>query len=147
MAEFLSNLNIEMVGDCTWRLTSPLAYQSDLVGRIVVPNGFVTDLASVPRVPIVYLSWGDRAHREAVVHDYLYCADCPVVVDRDTADSVFLEAILHRLELVYLTPKQSWLKQIVQKAKVNAIAYPMYWGVRLGGWACWKKRSIFCLVI
>ena len=142
MAEFLSNLDVELVDDCLWRLTAPLAYQSDIAGRIIVPDGFTTDFASVPRIPVVYLSWGDRAHREAVLHDYLYCSDCPVVVDRAAADSVFLEAILHRLSLKYLKPDQSWLKKMAQKAKINAIAYPMYWGVRAGGWRFWHSRSV-----
>ena len=128
MAEFLTNLNIALVDDCTWRLSSPLAYQSDIAGRIVVPDGFLTDLASVPRIPIVYLSWGDRAHREAVVHDFLYCADCPACFPRDVVDKIFLEAMEARGVPAH-------------------IRYPMYWGVRLGGWACWKRRSIFCLVI
>jgi len=123
MAEFLTNLDIELIDESTWMVTKPLVYQSDIIGKIVVPSGFITDLASVPRVPIVYLSWGSRAHREAVIHDFLYRIGCPINVPRYIADSVFLEAMTCR-------------------GKPWHIRYPMYAGVRLGGWACWKKEPI-----
>ena len=53
------------------------------------PAGFVTDLASVPRWPFVYLLTGDTARAAAVVHDYLYQTH---LVARDLADQVFYQA-------------------------------------------------------
>ena len=39
--------------------------------QLRVPSEFITDFASVPRLPVVWLLTGDRARRAAVVHDYL----------------------------------------------------------------------------
>ena len=75
----------------TWRLLEPLVYQSDLLDRdVVVPAGFVTDFASVPRAPIAYFLAGNTGNRAAVVHDYL-CRTGEV--DRRVADDVFFEAL------------------------------------------------------
>jgi hypothetical protein len=96
MSKFLSPLRVEQVEDVshdgrgTWRLLDPLVYDSDLVRRIiVVPAGFVTDFASVPRVPFAYWIAGDVAHPAAVVHDWEYTSHD---VDRATADAILEEA-------------------------------------------------------
>lgn len=91
---FLNSLDVELVSDLSegkWRLKAPLFFQSSTLNQIItVPQGFVTDFASVPRLPLAFLLAGDTAHRPAVVHDYLYsCSD----VERSDADSVFLEAM------------------------------------------------------
>lgn len=52
--------------------------------------GFVTDFASVPRIPIVWWVAGALAQKPAVVHDYLYRTQ---KVSRKTADLVFKEAM------------------------------------------------------
>ncbi|MFH2076618.1 MAG: DUF1353 domain-containing protein, partial [Pseudomonadota bacterium] len=67
MSKFLTELDARLVkDDRIWKLDSPLIYESDLLGLIEVPEGFETDLASVPRVPFVYMLWGGKAHREGV---------------------------------------------------------------------------------
>lgn len=123
MAEFLSELDARCVDDMVWRLNDTLSYQSDIADRIDVPAGFETDFASVPRIPVVYTLFGDRAHREAVVHDALYRIDSVPVVSRATADRVFLEAMECR-------------------GKGAFVRYAMYAGVRLGGWAAYHKRRM-----
>lgn len=93
MTGFLSPLRVELLDEAagTWRLTQALHYQSQSAGRrIVVPAGFVTDFASVPRLPVIYLATADTAHAPAVVHDWLYSSG---EVRRSTADKVFLEAM------------------------------------------------------
>jgi hypothetical protein len=75
----------------TWKLLAPLAYESVLLGRtVIVPAGFVTDFASVPRLPVAFLLAGNCGHEAAVVHDWLYTSH---EVDRATADAVFREAL------------------------------------------------------
>lgn len=54
-----------------WRIEQPLIYWSALMGEIIVPVGFETDFASVPRMPLAFLFFGDRIHAPAVIHDYL----------------------------------------------------------------------------
>lgn len=118
MARFLTELLTRDLDDRKAEVLADLVYESDLLGRtITVPKGFVTDFASVPRVPIVYLLFGDRAHRESVVHDYLYQRH---MVTRGVADKVFLEAMKAR-------------------GKSAFVRVGMYWGVVLGGRGSYKS--------
>ena len=95
----------------SWSLLAPLVYCSDLLlRRVTVPEGFVTDFASVPRIPVAFLLTGDSSHEAAVVHDWLYSTR---EFDRATADAVFREACL------IAGPK--WR------------AWAMWIGVRIGG--------------
>lgn len=124
MSEFLTELFAENLNDTYWRLSEPLIYKSDLLRQVVeVPAGFVTDFASVPRVPVAYLFWGGRTHREAVIHDYLYRIDSTPEVGFSIANSVFLEATKVR-------KKKGWIR------------YPMYWGVVIGGWPSYHKKKV-----
>ena len=74
-----------------WELVEPLVYDSDRAAMtITVPAGFKTDFASVLRLPVIYLFFGDKAHAPATVHDYLYHSG---IVPRNVADDVFYEAM------------------------------------------------------
>jgi hypothetical protein len=76
----------------SWQLQRRLTYRSAIAGRtFAVPRGFVTDLASVPRVPVAFLFAGDCAHAAAVVHDWLYTVH-PDGMTRADCDAVFREA-------------------------------------------------------
>lgn len=90
-ARFLSLLRVERVaGSNTWVLTSELAFSSDVLDRLViVPIGFETDFASVPRLPLAFLLFGGVADEAAVVHDWLYSTGA---CSRKLADEVFAEA-------------------------------------------------------
>ena len=124
MSEFLTELVVDDCCDAYARLVSPLSYESDLLEKIItVPVGFETDFASVPRVPIVYWFWGGRAHREAVLHDYLYRIDSDPVVSEEVANKVFFEAMQAR-------------------GKGFFVRWPMYWGVCLGGWTAYHKKLV-----
>lgn len=93
MSRFLNRLCIEVADDQDngqWVVTRPLVYESDVAGMtITVPAGFQTDLASVPRLPVVYLLTGGTSNEAAVVHDYLYSTG---IVSRKIADAVLSEA-------------------------------------------------------
>ncbi len=98
MSMFITPLRVEMVEDTshdgrgTWRLLEPLAYRSDVADNIfVVPAGFVTDFASVPRIPVAFFLTGDTCHEAAVLHDWLYTVH---TVDKATADKVLREAAI-----------------------------------------------------
>lgn len=119
--KFTSTLQLERLDDTsrdgrgTWRLLASLGYSSDLIGQVTVPAGFVTDLASVPRLPVAFFLAGGLAHAAAVVHDWLYTTH---QTDRATADSVFREAC--------------------QACGVSRWrAYLMWLGVRAGGAGSW----------
>lgn len=90
-AKFLDPLVVRKLDDGRWRLTHELRYDSAAAGgRIIVPVGFETDFASVPRVPLAFILFGDTAHEAAVVHDYLYATK---VLPRALADHIFDEAM------------------------------------------------------
>ena len=126
--KFTTNLSIELKEDSkVWILTSTLVYESDLIGKVSVPIGFQTDLASVPRIPIIYAMWGDRAHREAVIHDYLFRIDSFPIVSFDIANKVLLEAMKAR--------GRPW-----------HIRYPMYWGVCIGAHGYYHKHKVADLI-
>lgn len=114
MARFLTKLNVECIDDDRWRLVTPLLYESDIAGTITVPAGFETDFASVPRLPVAYLFFGDEAHMAAVVHDYLCRYQ---TVPRKTADKVFKEAM--------------------RVSGVGWKRFPMYLAVRIYGAICY----------
>lgn len=117
---FIGELDVELLESGAWRLREELCYSSESLGAIVtVPEGFETDFASVPRLPVVYLLAGDTAHRPAVVHDFLYAEG---VVTRAQADQVLLEAM-------EVTGVPYWRR------------YSMYWAVRAFGGSHFKERS------
>lgn len=120
MAKFLTDLDARLKSgsDTVWVLKSSLVY-----GDIEVKEGFETDFASVPRVPLFYALFGDKAHREAVLHDYLYRSDSLPLVTRKQADNIFLEAMKAR-------------------GKSYFVRYGMYWGVRAGGWTAYHKKMV-----
>lgn len=93
MSRFLTRLAMQAADnkdDGEWQLTAPLVYQSDVAGQtFTVPAGFPTDLASVPRLTIVFLLTGDLSAEAAVVHDMLH-TNKPV--PRRVADAVLREA-------------------------------------------------------
>lgn len=120
MRKFTTEFNptLKHGSDTVWILNSPLVF-----GEIKVPAGFETDLASVPRVPIIYALWGARAHREAVIHDFLFRKDSDPLMGFIEANKVFLEAMKSRGKPFY-------------------IRYPMYWGVCIGSYGCFHKRVV-----
>src|SRR3990167_3651406 len=116
-SQFLTDLVVKQVYDKTWALEASLEYTSALLNDLLIaPKGFVTDFASVPRVPIAYALFGNRAHRESVIHDYLYQTH---LATKAMADKVFLEAMEAR-------GKSFWVRWV------------MYLGVRVGGGSAYK---------
>lgn len=93
MSKFLSRLYLVDADDTDtgrWFLYAPLVFDSTVAGRIItVPAGFPTDLASTPRIPIIYEMLGNIGRRAAVVHDYLYTSGRE---SRAIADAVLREA-------------------------------------------------------
>ena len=59
--------------------------------RVIVPEGFITDLASVPRLPFIYWLLNGIADMPGVVHDFMYSTN---EYDRSVCDKVFLDAML-----------------------------------------------------
>lgn len=108
-------------GSLPWELTSSMIWQDDEAGTIIVPVGFRTDLASVPRLPYVFALTGNRASMPAVLHDFLYHND---LVTREVADRIFYDA------MTALNDPKSKLLRVL-----------MYNGVRFFGGRHWRNGS------
>jgi len=118
---FMTTLQVRRAGD-GWELTHALVYDSLLLKAVViVPAGFCTDFASVPRLPLAYWLFGNAADEAAVIHDWLYTNNVKGV-SRKQADEVFAEA-----------------------SKVLGVAAwrrgPMWLGVRLFGGRHWGQGT------
>src|SRR5215212_4579600 len=70
-----------------WIVMTPMKYGD----RIVVPAGFVTDLASVPRALCTILPSTGSYLRAAILHDFLYWDQ---TCTRDEADALLRTAML-----------------------------------------------------
>jgi hypothetical protein len=98
-----------------WWLEGELVYQSDLLGedgkplKVVVPDKYTTDLASIPRIFRLLFAKNGRHRPAAVPHDFL----CRLGMEfpRRLADRIFLEAMK-------VVGVKRWKR------------YPMYWAVR-----------------
>ena len=96
-------------GRAQWELQQDLAFNSARVGLIIVSAGFVTDFASVPRVPLAYWLTGDTAHKSAVIHDYLARVWVPRlrITWREAAE-VFEECMRHEGVPVWRRKLMKW---------------------------------------
>lgn len=75
----------DLVGD--FLVYSPILEPHLSCGILTVPSGFRTDLASVPRLPLMYWLTGGKGKLGSVPHDYL----CETkLVSREVADKLFL---------------------------------------------------------
>lgn len=124
IAQYLSTLRMEEVVDENWkplknrsgkqlyRLTAPLSfYSAELDVVITAETGFITDLDSTPRLPIVYLVMNAFGDCPAAIHDYVYSKG---LFTRLQCDALLREACI-------ATGVPAWKAQLI------------YWGVRLGG--------------
>ena len=115
---FCTSLQVELQpNEKTWKLLSDLVYDDEKFGLIGVPEGFITDFASVPRIPIVFDLVGDYGQAAASVHDYLYTYG---TLSRKDIDSIFHRALL-------------------DTGLDKFRSYVMFLGVRLFGWMFFKK--------
>ena len=115
-AAFLTEL-VTRVGDVgEWILDEPLKYVTGDDEIVIVPVGFVTDLASIPIGFRNLFPINGRHRQAAVIHDYLYANK---IGTRQKADSIFLEAMV-------VCEVPLWRRRI------------MYRAVRLFGWVFWR---------
>ena len=130
MSAFLDPLRVKLAGKDRWILETRFRFL-DSTGRVTeVPAEFITDFASVPRLPFAYLIAGGRCPQAAVPHDFLY--QHPDWDDRPGADRIFWEA-------AGVTQPECGIE-----AESDRIRRLMWVGIRAGGWKVWAdhgKRS------
>ena len=88
-----SRVLVEEHTDDLWIVRRPIVFQSAVMrARLIIPEGFVTDFASVPRwFPLAHVILARRARGPAVVHDFLYQSH--LCESQEVADDVFHEAM------------------------------------------------------
>jgi hypothetical protein len=99
------------------------SFWSERLGcKVTVPDGFVFDWDSVPRLPVVYLLFKGRMKEESCAHDWLLKAGeaCGEKITRRTADKVMKDGMVAKDRGAFWT-------------------FGAYVGVRLGSWGAWRK--------
>lgn len=88
-----------------WRLLEPICYAGD-TDRFLVPDGYVTDFASVPRIVSWLIPTYGRYTAPAILHDYLItdAMPCGRVTSNDT-DGLFRRAMRE----LGVPPVKRWL--------------------------------------
>lgn len=118
---FTSDLVVRALNGDKWALKEPLVYEftddADRTQIYVVPAGFVTDLASIPRILRPIFPVNDEHRPAAALHDYLYASG---EVPRNYADRLFLVAMRD----IGVT---GWKRLL------------LWGGVRIGGWVPWRR--------
>ncbi len=105
-----------------WVLARPMVYEQPKTKQtFTVQRGFVTDLASVPRLFWSAVPPCGKYTPAAVVHDYLYWYQ-PANCDRECADTLLLVAM-----------EESGVGELERNA--------IYAGVRAGGKDAWDKNK------
>lgn len=101
-------------------LSNPLEYEIRRTGKIiVVPGGFVTDFASVPRWAQWIISILGKHSVPAIAHDYLYWEQ---KCSREQADLIFLDAMQEY--------QSSWFSRTI-----------VYYAVRIGAGGNWTTNA------
>lgn len=127
MSSFTDPLIVTPIDAKYWKLVNQFTYHlGDKANEqlIIVPIGFVTDFASIPRfLWAIVPPWGQHG-KAAVVHDFLYKSH---LFSRKESDDIFLDAMT-----------------VLGVGKFKRTA--MWMAVRSFGWYAWhkaKKRSDF----
>ena len=121
-ARFLTPLIVRDEGG-TFVLADTLVYESAVLGGVlIVPAGFPTDLASIPRGLWNILPPIGKYDAPAVCHDKLYRDGTfnGRPIDRGDADRTLREA----MDVLGVNRIQRWM---------------IYSGLRIGGWTVWRR--------
>lgn len=121
MSSFTSPLRLEWIDGSHWRVLDDFTYEIGDTGSgklIVVPAGFITDFASVPRGLWNLFPPTGPYGKAALVHDVMYTTQTG---SRKEADDIFLEAM--------------GVLQVRSFTK-----YAVYSSVRMWGWKAWATH-------
>lgn len=119
---FLTRANVEDDPEPDiWVVMSPLIWVDPTFGRLIVPAGFRTDLASIPRLlrNLPFLDPNGPSRRPAIAHDWLYAWRG---WGKDKADE-FLRAAL------------------LAEGAYTATAAAYYYAVHWGGSEAWESDA------
>ena len=96
MNNFTSDLIVRSYTSSKWELNENFFFYFDESNKnigIIVPKGFVTDFASIPRIFWSIIPPTGRYTKAAVLHDFLYSIDSNYGLRRKQCDLIFLKAM------------------------------------------------------
>jgi len=109
----------------------------DRAYRVIIPRGFITDFASVPKLVQLLPGFdvnGDSANA-AVLHDYLYCCQGHIIArDLASGEPVLLRLTRDQCDALFF-------EGLIESKYSDAAASVFYAGVRTGGWWYWGIRE------
>lgn len=115
MSSFTTPAVLELLDHYKWKVWEPFSFyygeKEKPIFTIVVPTGYETDLASVPRILWAIFPPHGKYAKAAIIHDFMYDK---ALKTKEQADKAFYEGML-----VLGVPK--W------KAKI------LYWGAKFFG--------------
>lgn len=85
-----TQVRLEYLGNYYFKTVSDLEFQTDTLGKVIVPTGFITDLASTPRLLWSFFPPHGSYLEAAILHDYLYVSG---IADRPVSDKTFYEVM------------------------------------------------------
>lgn len=136
MASFTTPLDVRYIDGCKWEVLSPFEYHLGALGsteRVLIPAGFITDFASIPRALWAVLPPVGNYGKAAVVHDWLYQMRIITVLWPDPATAVG-SRLCNRGEADHT---------LLEAMQVLGVGWftrsTIYAGVRSGGWHSWNK--------
>jgi len=104
-----------------------LIYQSDLLkNNVTTKKGFITDLASVMQIPVIYDRISDMSQGPFVTHDDNYNR---AVLPRDISDKILLEGMM----ATYIPSTEPRLIAAIIDAEAKSEREAIYYAVRVGG--------------
>lgn len=99
-----------------WTFARRFAAHDSILGDICIPEGFVTDLGSIPKIFQNLISPEGKPLRGYVLHDWLYAVQ---KCKRADADALLFRAFK-------AVGEKAWKRWVV------------YIALRLGGWGAWR---------
>jgi hypothetical protein len=133
--EFDSWLDTREIADNVWELTSDFTvyiHNEYSTYQVIVRKGFVSDMASVPRIPFAYLLYGGIGNYAAVLHDALYSNSSLVTITDFDNDMLFHP----NREFCDMTFYLGLIERKISPFKAKM----MYWAVRWQGAKYYQRK-------
>lgn len=118
MGHFETTFQGEQLADgIHWRLTAPMIYIDDVLGKREAPVGFITDGGSIPLIAQGFINPYGKGLPAFVIHDWEYGTQ---TISRDEADGL--------LKRMLSDCGENWLDDDIQ-----------FDAVRIGGASAWES--------
>lgn len=108
-----------IAGSFNWRVDVPFSVMDDVLGKIEIPQGFISDLGSIPRIFWNIIPPEGPATAGYLIHDWLYAKQ---FCSRYDADNCLLR-LMTLLGIGYF------------------VRYAVYWNLRAFGWKAWADDA------